>query len=130
VNVKVDIISYVRSLSFGGLLGCGVAYLVFISYPHLFDGRASLETVVIFGSLLGAALHRAIDACLVKTFLLPFGRFTNYYGKLIELTLQHRAGLIDDELYKHIKSELDREYFLGSISKASVQERMLPPPKQ
>ena len=127
MNVKVDIINYVRSLSFGGLLGCGVAYLVFLSYPHHFDGRASLETVVIFGSLLGAALHRAIDALLVKALLLPFVKFTSYYGKLIELTLQHRAGLIDDELYKQIKNELDRDYFLGPIGKASVQERMLPP---
>lgn len=127
MNLKVDIISYVRSLSFGGLLGCGVAYIVFLTYPHLFEGRASLEAVVIFGSLLGAALHQAIDACLIKTFLLPFGRFTNYYGKLIELTLQHRAGLIDDESYELIKKELVREYFLRPIGKASVQERMVPP---
>ena len=123
----MDIIGYVRSLSFGGLLGCGIAYLIFLSYPHLFEGRASLEAVIIFGSLLGAALHRAIDACLFKTFLQPFGRFTNYYGKLIELTLHHRAGLMDHEQYKQFKNELDHQYFLGLPAGAPVQERILPP---
>lgn len=124
--MKVDIIGFLRSLSFGGLLGCGIAYLAFLNYPQLFVGHATLEVVVIFGSLLGACLHRAIDALVVKGLLLPFGRFADYYGKLVQLRLQKRAGLIDNNLYKQIKNELDLAYFLGPAAKYREDKRLLP----
>ncbi len=115
MSFKLDIISFLRSLSFGGLLGCGVAYLVFLSYPHLFVGHVRVEAVVIFGSLLGACLHRLIDVCLVKGILSPFGRFLEYYGKLVQLTVQKRTELMDDDRYKELKYELDIDYFLALL---------------
>jgi RNA polymerase sigma factor (sigma-70 family) len=124
-----SLISSLRSLSFGGLLGCGVAYLIFLSYPHLFVGRVSLEVVVVFGGLLGAWLYRVIEWCLVKPFLLPFGRLFEYYAKLVQLTLQNRAELIDDDSYKKIKYQLDLAYFLGPTDKVRVRKGALPPGK-
>jgi hypothetical protein len=123
----VDITNFLRSLSFGGLLGGGLAYLLFLSHPQLFAERATLEAVVIFGSVLGAALHRVIDACLIKTFLLPFGRFINHYGTLVHLTIRKRAGLMEDDEYRHIMTDLDRKYFLGQDEPARIQQPMLPP---
>ena len=119
--------SFLRSLSFGGLLGCGVAYLIFLSYPHLFVGRVRLEEIVVFGGLLGACLHRIIDWCLVKPFLFPFGRFIEYYGTLMQLKLQNKAQLIDDDSYKKIKYQLDLAYFLGPTDKVRARKGALPP---
>ena len=108
-------------------LDAGLHILFFYRIHTLFVGHARLEVVVVFGSLLGACLHRIIDWCLVKAFLLPFGRFIDYYGKLVQLTLQNRAQLIDDDSYKQIKYELDLAYFLGPTDKVSVRNRVLPP---
>ena len=126
VSFKLDIISFLRSLSFGGLLGCGVAYLVFLSYPNLFVGHVRVEAVVVFGSLLGACLHRLIDRCLVKGILSPFGRFLEYYGKLVQLTVQKRTELMDDDRYKELKYELDINYFLGPAAQLRTHKRVSP----
>lgn len=127
--MKVDILGFLRSLSFGGLLGCGAAYITFLTYPQLFAGHATLETAVIFGSLLGASLHRVIDALVVQGLLRPFGRSAHYYVKLAELRLLKRKGLITEDVCNQIENELLRKYF-EVPSEKHAERKELPATKE
>jgi hypothetical protein len=109
--MKVDILGFLRSLSFGGLLGGGVAYLICLKYPQLLVEKTTPEMAVIFGSLLGASLHRAIDALIVQGLLPPFGRTVHYYTKLAEARFLKRNGIITERECNQIEKGLLRKYF-------------------
>lgn len=111
--MPMNLLTFIRSLSFGGLVGCGLAIGLYLRYPLSFADNIRFESIVILGMLLGAAAHRAIDTIIVKGVLSPIGRFATYYGKFVQVELLARTGLISEALCKRIKDELTTEYFLG-----------------
>lgn len=127
--MKVDILRFLRPLGFGGLLGSGVAYLAYLKYPELFAGRATLEAVMVFGSLLGVGLQRAVDAVVVQGLLRPFGQSANYYAKLAEVKLLKRNGFITEQICSQIEDELTRKYF-GIQSDKHAERKELQPTKE
>ena len=96
-----------RSLGFG-LLGSAAAYLLGSRYPQLLAGHIGLPALVYLGGLFGAGVFS-----VVAGMFHPLARFAAYHGKLIELVIQRRMGLLDVRRFNWIKGELDVRYFLG-----------------
>jgi hypothetical protein len=114
---------YLRSLSFGGLVGGGIAGLVYINVPYLHT-LTDIWNFMLYGSMLGAAVHRGFSR-LSQLVLHPLGRFLIYYEQQIELDLQFYFGRISQEEYKAFRAELTKQRFLGS--KGPPDKLQLPP---
>lgn len=97
--------SHLRSLGFGGLLGGGLAGLLFVLGPELFPVEITLNQLILIGSMLGAALHRVVDR-LFGVLSKP----ARYYLSIGELYLQ--GAWVDDELKREILRALTERYFL------------------
>lgn len=126
--MNIDLYGFLRALSFGGLVGSGLAILLYILFPQIFVGYISFQFMLVFGGLLGAAAHRGIDALIIRGMLYPFSRFTTFYGKLVQIELLKRRGIIDNRSYQRIKKEITTKYFLGE-SKETDDQKLLPPGK-
>lgn len=105
-------LTFLRSLTFGGVIGIGVFGFLFLAYPAFYSQYIRFEYMVTFGGALGAACHRGIDAILVKGILYPLGRKAEYYETLWELEQQRKRGM-DEETYLHIRRSLAEQYFLN-----------------
>lgn len=113
-----NVLSYLRSLSFGGLVGSGIAGYLYLRYPHWFKDNVTFEYFVIFGGLLGASMHGFIGA-LIRLLLFPVARFVDYYSGLIQLHWLDRKNIIDKRTAQEIIVETTREYFLKSNEKSN-----------
>jgi hypothetical protein len=60
----IPLLELLRSLGFGALFGAGNAGLVYTVFPHLFEGAASLQDLLIVGGLIGGG-HRAVDTYII-----------------------------------------------------------------
>lgn len=121
--MNINLFSFLRSLSFGGLMGSGFIILLYIFFPQIFSGVLTFNFMLAFGGLLGAAAHRLIDSLVIKGILHPISRFTTYYWQLVQLELLNKRGLIDSKSYEKIKKELTIKYFLEDKD----NQRLLPP---
>lgn len=123
--MPLKFIDFLRSLTFGGLVGVGLAGLI---YPHLPDYYHSLVTVyqfIIFGGFLGGSTHQLIET-LVKYAVLPATRTVLFYEKILELTMLERIGRIDSAQRKAIEDQLTKDRFLGDTRTEKPQ--LLPKP--
>lgn len=121
--LNISSLNFFRTLSFGGLLGSGIAGLLFLSYPHLFVNVIGIKSFVLFGGLVGAAFHQVIESTL-KYLLGPVGNFIDYHEKRIELAYLRKGGKISDKQYREILFKLTERRFLG---KESSGKKLLPP---
>jgi len=60
----IPLLELLRSLGFGALFGAGNAGLAYTVFPHLFEGAASLQDLLIVGGLIGGG-HRAVDTYII-----------------------------------------------------------------
>lgn len=123
---------YLRSLSFGSLIGGGVAGLLFSKWPQLFPAGTDLEGALLAGSVIGTLTHRLIDTVVLKGLLHPLIRFVVYYRKLGELFLLRQV--IDERTRKTLIDELTVEHFLERRLTAAApvppkSEESAPPPR-
>jgi hypothetical protein len=118
--VRIPIIKFLRSLSFGGIVGSGIAGILYLRFPQFFGSVITLQDILIFGGALGASIHRGIDAIVVGGILHPLGKTMNYYGKLVQLEVQRRKGMMDHKTYRRIKAKLDDAYFLEENKSAKL----------
>jgi hypothetical protein len=114
-------LDFFRSLSFGGLVGGGIAGIVYLRYPHLFKDIAGLKSFMLYGALAGASTQRTIEAA-INLILFPLGRFIAFYESLVELEFLRFLGKVSEEQYKSIGEKLTEERFLGKSS-----DKLLPP---
>lgn len=101
---------YIRSLGFGGLLSSGLAGLFFLFYPNLFPTNSKLESVLLIGAFLGAAIQRLMNTLLLKPL--------SYYAKIIQLIVL--KPLIGKAIQKEIIHALTIKYFLGESSEGRI----------
>jgi hypothetical protein len=99
-------ITRLKSLSFGALLGSGVAGLGFSVRPGFFPG-GSLESIVILGAIIGMGAERFGG----KVFH-PVCSFLAYYSKLGQIITLRRRAILSDEQAKKIIDILTTEFFL------------------
>jgi len=60
----IPLLELLRSLGFGALFGAGNAGVAYTVFPHLFEGAASLQDLLIVGGLIGGG-HRAVDTYII-----------------------------------------------------------------
>jgi hypothetical protein len=106
--------SLLRSISFGGAAGFALMGCLYLIFPDFFTNKASFETMLVFGAVLGGAIHRLIDVILIEFLLRPSIRIASYYKKVAELQLQKNTKLMTEESYENIKRRIDTEYFVGT----------------
>jgi hypothetical protein len=107
----LNIIGYLRSLSFGGVMGSGIAAYLYLRYPHWFKDNVTFEYFTVFGGLFGASIHNTIGAVVVA-FLFPIVKFADYYSRMIQLSLLGRLNVLDEKTSRSITEELSKAYFL------------------
>jgi hypothetical protein len=112
--MPLSVSSFLRSLSFGGLMGICLIGLFYVYNPNFCERYFSFNSALIFGGVLGSASHRLVDALVIQGILGPVGKFLTYYKKLCELEIQRRNNLLEDSSYKRLKAGIDEAYFLGS----------------
>lgn len=99
---------FLRSFTFGGLVGAGVAFLLYAWFPNTFAALVGPRSFVALGYALGGIFHRAIDTVILG----PLGRFLDDYETIVELVLLRRHGVIDEEEQKSILNQVLRKRFL------------------
>lgn len=99
----------IRSSGFGGLLSGGLAALLILYHPNLLHADAKLESTLLIGTLVGAALR------LTNTLIL---KPLSYYAKIGQLLLLRR--LIGTATQREIIQLLTIKYFLGKSSEGPV----------
>lgn len=122
-----EFIETLRSLGFGALLGGGSLGLLYLFFPAIFPGAATVQVVAGVGGLLGAGAHQLIDKWFLKSIVAPMGKFIGYYSKLVQLTFLRSRRMIDEEQRKRLLQELTDRYFLDD-EPAGRRNRRLPPP--
>lgn len=124
-------LDFFRSLSFGGLLGAGVAGIIYLKFPY-FHSVVGLKSFMLYGGLVGAGAQRGIEA-FINALISPIGQFIIYYEKLIELELLLSSEKVSIEQYRTINEKLTEVRFLGAplpdkSEKAPVLEDLPPKP--
>ena len=114
----VQLVAYLKSLSYGGLLGAGILGIAFLLQPHLFPGAVSLTQTLWVGGVLGTGLHRLVGATISETLLSPIGRFVTYYSELVQLVLLR--NLIGQERQRELVGKLTETYFLGDAPRKQL----------
>jgi hypothetical protein len=117
-----NIPDYLRSLSFGGLVGAGLSGLAYLKFPYL-STVISLSSFILCGGLVGGAIHR-VFARISEIIFHPIGRFITYYEQQVELMLLLQAKRITMAEYEEINARLTRQRFLG---KEPPDKPQLPP---
>lgn len=107
------LILFIRSLGFGGLLGCGVACILFLIFPQIFPAFITLNTVATVGGIVGTSFHRVIDNVIVKQILGPISANITYVGKLIQIEHMKKRGMITEETSLELKDKLTKKYWLN-----------------
>jgi len=123
---NLNFLTFFRALSFGGLVGSGIAGLVYLYFPQLFAGVVGIKTFIFFGACLGAGCQHFIEK-LMMLVLRPVSDFISYYEKLVELMILRKAGQITDKEHASIIFQLTEQRFLG---KRGVDVPALPPKDQ
>ena len=124
--MSFEFIETLRSLGFGSLLGGGASGLLYILFPTLFPGAATVEVVVTVGGILGAGTHQLIDKWFLKSMVAPMGKFIGYYSKIVQLSILRRT--IGEEHRNRLLQELTDRYFLDDTP-GNKRSRFLPPPE-
>src|SRR5215467_4533595 len=114
-------ITFLRSLSFGGLLGLGVAWLAYRQNQPYFVGKVIETHFLLFGSALGASVHRAIDSVL-RAIMKPLFGHIEYYGKIAQLTHRRDKGRIGDVEYQSLVSRLTVRFFVGEETEGTSKQ--------
>jgi hypothetical protein len=99
----MNLVKYVRSFGFGGLLCGGLAGLLFIFFPDSFPQHLTLEVVMLIAATLGASAQRFTYALIFKPL--------RYYTSLAQLVMLRRH--IGEKTYSEIIRQLTLTYFLG-----------------
>ena len=126
--MNLSFLNFFRALSFGGLLGCGLAGLIYMSYPNLFVNVIGIKTFVAFGGFLGAGFQQLIETT-VKFVLRPLSDLIIYYEKLVELSILKSTGRISQGQYQAISYKLTEQRFLGkepgTITLSTKERRLI-----
>ena len=103
----IEVIAFLRSMCFGGLVGlaAGVALCVY------FNQAQHIKYAAVYGALLGAAIHRGVEAVFVRGIFAPIGNFIEYYGKLTQIEVLTRRGIIERDVCEEIKKQMTLAYF-------------------
>lgn len=108
----VQLIGRLRALGFGGLLGGGLAGLVYSIWPNTFATGSDFQTVVTAGAIFGAGLHGVGERIVLAVVLGPLGKRVTYYTKLWELRLLVEREIVPTELGQQLLAELTASYIL------------------
>jgi len=114
--LNLNIFNYLRSLSFGGLMGIGIAAYLYLRYPQWFKGNVTFDYFIVFGGLLGAAIHSSIGA-MIRALLFPLVRFVDYYSKIIQIEFLHRHDILNSKVSRDVIHEVTKAYFLRDTEK-------------
>jgi hypothetical protein len=106
-------VDFIRGLTFGGLLGAGVAGLSYMVFPEFFASKVSLQSLVIFGGCIGTAGQQLIES-VVRFAVLPATRTISFYEKMIELAVLRNRNHITQEQYTAILNKMTEQRFLGT----------------
>ena len=90
----MELVAWLRSLTFGGAIGAGVAALLWIHFPSL--RFADQQVLLAIGGSAGVAVHRSISAIFS-----PFAKTTALYAHLAHIRLLRDTGVLTvDEAHK------------------------------
>ena len=103
-----------RSLSFGGLLVGGVAGVIYTWQPKWFQG-ADLRTVLLLGSMLGAALHNFINSIFS-----PPMHYASFYFRFLNLLYLRRY--LSEEKTQELQEQLIVNLILGEERTAQTDK--------
>jgi hypothetical protein len=106
------LLEFFRSLTFGGLVGIGIAVFIYVRYKAALSGIVEFKIFASLGCALGTIAHRGIDRTMRAVFG-PVGRFIADYEKFVELAVLRQRGLITEDVQKEIMNKLVRQRFLG-----------------
>ena len=110
--ISDKVITFFRSLTFGGLIGMGVAWILYKRNQSYFEGKVSETHFIAFGSVLGISVHRAIDSAL-RFVMKPLFDHIDYFLKLAQLTMLKQKGRIGEAEYQNLVNSLTVKFFVG-----------------
>lgn len=106
------LIDLIKSLGFGATIGSGLLGIVRVLNPNVFPEDVNLSWIICIGALLGAGIHQATYACIVRPVLKPGIRFIGLYLYLRQLLWLQQQGQITKGQYKDLIKTLMTSYFL------------------
>lgn len=92
-------------------MGAGLTALAYVYLPHYIPERITLQDCMYIGGAFGMATHRAIDGIVVKGLLFPFGRFLTYYGKIVQLEILQKRGILDPRTSQRLRKNSQNNIF-------------------
>ena len=125
----IDIAERIRSLGFGGALGSGLAGLVYLLSPSLFQG-VDIETVLLVGWFLGSGFHRFLNSLITGSA----GMTANSLFKLAKLNYYVRRNWLSETDAKNLRKTIITRDLLGEkpedeylITKKEEPSRLIEP---
>lgn len=111
-----QIVDGLRSLSFGGLLGAGLAGTVYLASPMVRRTDVTLNEMF----LLGGGCHELINRWIILTFLAPWARSARHYIRDGEVLGWLRMGWITPPRGAQLINQLAESYFLADVEKTTM----------
>src|SRR4030095_6242090 len=114
-------ITFFRTLTFGGLLGLGIAWLTYKHNQPYFTGKVLETHFLAFGGALGASVHRAIDSAL-RFIMDPLFSYIKYRVKLWLLNGARMRGQIREVDYQYWGYILTVKFIFGEEIKVTPSD--------
>lgn len=113
----------IRSISFAALALCFFLYLAFTYHPTLFPSSMTTREVLFIGSGIGTILHRSLHAAMFNPLTKSVARSFAFYAKVVELDLNRRSGIINENEWRLFGGQLKAQYFGISESPTFVERK-------
>ncbi|HEX9736739.1 MAG TPA: hypothetical protein VGG06_32635 [Thermoanaerobaculia bacterium] len=129
--MSTALLTTLRSLGFGGLLGAGLFGTIYAFFLSDTVQAVSLTEFTVIGGLLGAGFSQALER-YVSSLMSAMSHKVSYYMMVAELHFQVRLGLLSQSRAAQILDHLTEQYFLGdardqpSLTKGKGSLKSLP----
>ncbi|MBC8028832.1 MAG: hypothetical protein H7Z16_01865 [Pyrinomonadaceae bacterium] len=123
-----QILELIRSISFAALGVCFFLYLAFTYHPSFFPSDTTTREIIFIGSAIGTIVHRALHAAMFNPLTKSIARSFAFYAKVVELDLNRRLGIIDENEFRRFGGQVRTQYFGSSESAIVLETKKTPDP--
>lgn len=119
--MPAQVLELIRSISFSSLVVGFLLYLAFARHPTLFPPGTTTKEVVFIGAAVGTIVHRALHAAIFNPLTKSVAISFAFYAKVLELGLNHQAGILTEEEYRLFSAQRKAQYFGVSETPIVIQ---------